>query len=111
MKTLPIAVVAVVVSSAAATDGFAQRGLGKGGLNPAVYDSTGRVVGCGSDPACTPTCTRFYRACLDGYGRRGAAAKGTRDCGAARATCLRTGVWDTRPYGPNGRYLASVQRR
>ena len=108
MKIFPILVAAVAFSATGVSDAFAQRGLAKGWLNPAIYDSTGRVFCCGFEPV---TCTSTYRACLDGYGLRGQAARGMRDCGAARAACLRTGAWDTRPYGRNGRYLASVERR
>jgi hypothetical protein len=112
MKAFPILVAAVALSVTGASDAFAQRGLGKGGLKPAVYDSTGKPICCSVEPVVfIETCSGFYQACLDGYGRRGATARGLRDCGAARAACLRTGTWDTRPYGPYGRYLASVQRR
>ena len=108
MKIFPILVAAIAFSAAGVSDAFAQRGLAKGWLSPPVYDSTGRGFCCDLD---TATCTGFHRACLDGYGLRGQAARGARDCGAARAACLRTGAWDTRPYGPYGRYVASVERR
>jgi hypothetical protein len=107
MKIFPILVAAIAFSATGVSDAFAQRGLAKGWLSPVTYDSTGRGFCCGLES----TCSSFYRACLDGYGLRGRTARGMRDCGAARATCLRTGVWDTRPYVRYGRYLASVERR
>jgi hypothetical protein len=111
MRLFPVVIAAFALNAVVASEAFAQRGLLKGGLNPPVYGHNGRIVCCGPHPAAAShTCTGYYDACMRGYGQRGAAARGARECGAARATCMRSGVWDTRAYGPFGRHLASVQR-
>jgi len=112
MRTIAMLITAVSLSTIPMSDAFAQRGLLKGGLSPIVYNSNGRIACCTYEPAeLANTCTGYYQACMGGYRLRGFADKGLHDCSAARAVCLRTGVWDTRQYGRNGRYLAGVQQR
>jgi hypothetical protein len=111
MRIFPVVIAALALNAVAASDAFAQRGLLKGGLNPPVYDANGRIVCCGPHPAAAAnTCTGYYEACMRGYTQRGYAVRGQHDCGAARAVCLRTGVWDTLAYGRLGRRVASVQQ-
>jgi len=115
---LATAVIAAAFVATAATDAQAQRGwcgnMGSPGcFNPATGHTgfRGRAEKFGYVGVGVTTCSGHYVACVRRYTWRGNATLGEQNCGAARAVCLRTGVWDTRRYGPHGRHFASVERR
>jgi len=114
-----LAIVATTVLAAKVTDAQAQRGLCGGPGSPGCFDPASGKTGLDarvrqrgmivSEPL--DSCTGRHQACIAGYASRGYEAKGRRDCGAARAVCMRTGVWNTRIYGPNGSVVAGLQKR